>query len=259
MSDILIHRFERYFKHPDDDHPVLQIGDSGPACRNVRAAVRLLGCAVPASESDVFDAGLSQAVAEFQGKFGHRVADGLVGPGTRRRLVTVLVERFESTEIFLRLPEQEAQRSVFLSYAHLDADKVDPIDGWLRGKRVSVIRDLWVFEAGVEIAANARKAIAAADKVLAMLSAHSRERPWTLMEWAFAEEVERHVQKPMLVYVCLDDTPLPEHHRERLAIPAGIPVPEVGQRILHALGAGQLGPHGSGAGIAPPPPPPPIR
>jgi hypothetical protein len=47
---------------------------------------------------------------------------------------------------------------------------------------------------------------------------------------------------------CLDDTPLPAQHRERLAIPTGIAVHEVGQRILHALGAETLRP-----------PPPPIR
>jgi hypothetical protein len=103
-----------------------------------------------------------------------------------------------------------------------------------------VIRDLWVFEAGVEIAENARKAIAAADKVLAMLSANSKTRNWPLMEWAFAEEVERHINKPVLVYVCLDETPLPDHHRERLAMPFGIPL-QVIQKILHALGGGRLG------------------
>ena len=100
----------------------------------------------------------------------------------------------------------------------------------------------WEFKAGDEIAANARKAIAAADKVLAMLSAQSREREWTSMEWEFAEEVERQVDDTVLVFVCLDETPLPERHRERLAIPAGIPVHEVGQRILHALGAEMLRP-----------------
>jgi hypothetical protein len=66
------------------------------------------------------------------------------------------------------------------------------------------------------------------------------------MEWEFAEEVERQVDDTVLVFVCLDDTPLPERHNERLAIPAGIAVHEVGQRILHALGAEML---------RPPPPP----
>jgi hypothetical protein len=248
MTDILVHRFERYFKHPDPDHPVLAVGDRAPACRNIRAAIRLLGCKSPTSNNDprsepgagLFDEGLSHAVREFQRKFRHRVDDGLVGPGTRRLLVTVLVEKF-SPEIFLRLPEQDAQRSVFLSYARPDSDKVDSIEQWLRSKRVAVIRDLWVFEAGVEIAENARKAIAAADKVLAMLSANSKTRNWPLMEWAFAEEVERHINKPVLVYVCLDETPLPDHHRERLAIPFGIPLQVIGQKILHALGGGRLG------------------
>lgn len=100
----------------------------------------------------------------------------------------------------------------------------------------------WEFKAGVEIAANARKAIAAADKVLAMLSAQSREREWTKREWEFAEEVQRQINDPVLVFVCLDDTPLRERHSERLAIPMGIPVHEVGHRILHALGAEVLRP-----------------
>ena len=258
MSEILVHRFERYFKHPDEGHGVLQIGDRAGACRNVRAALELLGHppsllrsysgqAMPAGGDDVFDEALQAAVREFQQQAGHRFADGKVGPGTRGLIVRALAER--SLQAFLRLPEQDAKRSVFLSYAHLDAPKVDPIDGWLRDKQVSVIRDLWEFKAGVEIAANARKAIAAADRVLAMLSAQSRERPWTLMEWEFAEEVERQIETPVLVFVRLDDTPLPERHSERLAIPTGIPVHEVGQRILHALGAEELRP----------PPPPPIR
>jgi TIR domain-containing protein/putative peptidoglycan binding protein len=258
MSEILVHRFERYFKHPDDGHGVLQLGDRAGACRNVRAALGLLGHppsllrsyggqAVPAGGDDLFDEALSRAVHDFQQQAGHHWADGKVGPGTRGLLVRALAER--SLQAFLRLPEQEAKRSVFLSYAHLDAHKVDPIDGWLRDKQVSVIRDLWEFKAGGDLAESARKAIAAADKVLAMLSAQSRERPWTKMEWDFAEQVERQVNDPVLVFVCLDDTPLPERHSERLAIPTGTAVHEVGQRILHALGAETLRP----------PPPPPIR
>src|SRR5260370_19809631 len=108
MTDILFNRFERYFKHPDPDHPVLAIGDRARACRNIRWAIRLLGCKSPTSNDDprsepgagLFDEGLSNAVQEFQRKFRHRVDDGLVGPGTRRLLVTVLVEKF-SPEIFL--------------------------------------------------------------------------------------------------------------------------------------------------------------
>src|SRR5262249_1293091 len=215
MSEILVHRFERYFKHPDDAHAVLRIGDRAGACRNVRAALELLGHDLPGGGDDLFDEALRKAVREFQQQAGHRFADGKVGPGTRGLLVRALAER--SLQAFLRLPEPEAKRSVFLSYAHLDAHKVDPIDGWLRDKQVAVIRDRWEFKAGVEIAASARKAIAAADKVLAMLSAQSREREWTKMEWEFAEEVERQVETPMLVFVCLDDTPLPERHSERLA------------------------------------------
>jgi hypothetical protein len=188
MSEILVHRFERYFKHPDDGHAVLQLGDRAGACRNVRAALGLLGHppsllrsyggqAVPAGGDDLFDEALSRAVHDFQQQAGHHWADGEVGPGTRGLLVRALAER--SLQAFLRLPHQDAQRSVFLSYAHLDAHKVDPIDGWLRDKQVSVIRDLWEFKAGGDLAESARKAIAAADKVLAMLSAQSWEREWT--------------------------------------------------------------------------------
>jgi hypothetical protein len=49
-----------------------------------------------------------------------------------------------------------------------------------------------------------------------------------------------------LLRECLDETPLPARHSERLAIPTGIAVHEVGQRILHALGTETL---------RPPPPP----
>jgi len=251
MDQIIIDRFEHYFRHRDPEHDVLAPGDTDPACRNVRAAIALLGIKGNRTNgNEVFDDDLSEVVRQFQLKYRHRAQDGIVGPGTRRLLLEQFLDVYPP-EVFRRLPAQRQHRSVFLSYAHDDAAQTDMLDRWLRESGVCVVRDLWHFKAGGEVAESARKAIAASDKVLAMLSANSRERRWPLLEWAFAEEVERQIKTPILLFVCLDRSPLPAQHQDRLAIPAGIPLEEQGRKILHALGLAALEP--------PPPPPPPIN
>jgi hypothetical protein len=239
MSDILIKRFERYFRHPDWNHDVLSKGDHATACVNLRTALNMLDVHVEVSVSDaeLFDETLEAAVRRFQHDFRHRVADGQVGFGTRHLIVSNLLGRFDAS-IFLRFrrPEGYQAPSVFLSYAWHDSSKVDKLEQWLRDNGVRVIRDQTFFEAGSSIPENIRRGIAEADKVIAVFSANSQNRNWPLLERTITEEVERQLGKSMLIYVCLDDTLLPSHDPTRLAIRAStIPLKNVGAQILHAL------------------------
>ena len=241
MSDILVDRFERYFRHPDGPHEVLGLGDRGVACMNVRRALGMLGVtdARGASEGETFDEALETAVRAFQDKFRHRVSDGRVGPGTRRLIVSNLLGRFDAS-IFHRLKRPDPTPSVFLSYAWKDSSKVDKLGQWLGDHGVRVIRDQTFFKAGESIPANIRRAVAEADKVVVVFSANSRERDWPRLESAVAEELEQRIGGTLLLYLCLDDTKLPAPDPTRLAVRAkDRPLKQVGAELLHALtGAG---------------------
>lgn len=240
MHDVLVKRYEQYFRHPDDAHDVLDAGDRAVACFNLRQALGMLGVDSSrdgSTEADLYDENLKEAVRKFQTTFGHRVADGLVGPGTRIRLVSELLHRF-SPSIFARLrrPESWNAQSVFLSYASADRDVVNKIDQWLRDHGLRVIRDCQFFVAGSTIEDNIVMALASSDKILAVLSKNSRDRDWPQLERALAEQVESRLGAAVLIYLCLDDAALPAHDSTRLAIRAnGKKLKDVGAEILHAV------------------------
>jgi hypothetical protein len=240
MPDVLEKRYEQYFRHPDDEHNVLDVGDRATACSNIRQALGMLGIPTPSVDStavELYDNTLKEAVRTFQTRFAHRVADGLVGPGTRARLVSELLHRF-SPSIFARLrrPESWNRRSVFLSYASADRDTVNKIDQWLRDNGLRVVRDCQFFVAGSTIEDNIVRALASSDKILAVLSKNSRDRDWPRLERTLAEQVESRLGEPVLIYLCLDDTALPAHDPTRLSIRAsGKKLKDVGAEILHAV------------------------
>jgi len=239
MSDPLVKRYEQYFRHPDDDHEVVQVGDRANACSNVRSALDMLGITVKPAASDeyLFDEPLREAVRAFQTKYKHRVTDGLVGPGTRERLVSELFHQFSPT-IFARLrrPEGWSRPGVFISYAAADSARVNKIDQWLRDHSLRVVRDCQFFVAGTTIQENIVRAMAHSDKILAILSHNSRERDWPRFERELAEQVEAKLGAPVLIYLCLDDVLLPAHDSTRLAIRAeGKSLKQVGEEILNAV------------------------
>jgi hypothetical protein len=98
----------------------------GPACRNIRKALRHLGTDVP--DSDVFDEPLSKAVKEFQKLHGHTSWDGNVGPQTRlllaKALFARLLEEYGERAWYpmrqFEFPSGEAFPQAFLSYAKTD-------------------------------------------------------------------------------------------------------------------------------------------
>jgi TIR domain/Putative peptidoglycan binding domain len=246
MTDMLAKRFEPYFRHPDWGHDLLGPGDRAIACYNIRRALSWLhiDSGTSSLEEDIYDDELKDAVRTFQIQYNHRVADGLVGPGTRQRLVSELLHRFEPS-IFnrLRRPEGRQQPSVFLSYAWADGPKVDKLDQWLRDHGVSVVRDRDFFVAGVTVEENIAQALSVADKIVAVFSVNSRDRDWPHLERSLAEHVEARLGSSMLIYLRLDDAPLPSYDSTRIAITAeGHSLKEVGEQLLHAIAGGPLVP-----------------
>jgi hypothetical protein len=242
-SDPLVRRYQQYFRHPDYDHDVLDLGDSAVACANIRRALAMLGITAESDET-LYDTALKEAVRAFQTKYSHRVADGLVGPDTRERLASELLHRF-SPSIFARLrrPEAWSRPSVFISYASADGERVNKIDGWLSDNSLRVVRDCQFFIAGTTIQENIARALSESDKILAVLSKNSRDRDWPRLERELAEQIEARLGAPVLIYLCLDDTALPAHDSTRLAILAkDKTLKQVGEEILHAV-AGVPIPH----------------
>lgn len=239
MSDPLVSRYQQYFRHPDDHHDVLGLGDAANACINLRRALDMLGIEIRATPTNehIYDETLGEAVRTFQAKHNHRVADGRVGPGTRERLVSELLHRFSPT-IFARLrrPEAWSRPSVFISYASADRARVNKLDQWLRDHGLRVVRDCQFFLAGSTIQENIVRAVAHSDKILAVLSRNSRDREWPRLERELAEQVEARLGAPVLIYLCLDDAPLPSHDTTRLAIMTkNKTLKQVGEEVLHAV------------------------
>jgi hypothetical protein len=237
VSQTLIERFEPYVKHSDQDHHALREGDRAVACKNVKAALAWLGVARAfGDDPDLFDDELSKAVQRFQKDTGHKNIDGVVGPGTRAKLVSQVLQKCGVSQ-FDKLDGADAIRipAVFLSYAWADASRVDKLDQWLRDHGVRVIRDV-DFEPGSNIKDNIWTSVFSADKVIAVYSAHSQARDWPSFERQIAEEVERLIQTSVLIYLCLDDTPLKAHDPHRIAIKGRTKtLRQIGAEILKAL------------------------
>lgn len=222
MSPALIERFEPYFKHPDPNHHVLRQGDRAVACKNARAALASLGIARAfGDDPQLYDSQLCQAVERFQSKAGHRNIDGAIGPGTRARLVSKLLEEFGASK-FDELDASEAVLipTVFLSYAWVDTLRVNKLDQWLRDHGIRVIRDVSSFKAGSHIPDNIWWCILSANKVIAVYSEQSKSRDWPSFEHQIAEQVENLLRASVLIYLRLDDTPLKAHDPHRIAIQA---------------------------------------
>jgi hypothetical protein len=239
MADPLVSRYQQYFRHPDDDHDVLEVGDRAIACANLRRTLEMLEIKLDghSTEEQLYDETLREGVRTFQSKYSHRVSDGLVGPGTREHLVSEMLHRF-SPSIFARLrrPEGWSRPAVFISYASADRELVNKVDQWLRDHGLRVVRDCQFFVAGATIKWNIDRAIAHSDKILAVLSSNSRERDWPRLERELAEQVESRLGSPVLIYLCLDDVALPVHDSTRLAIRSqGKTLKQIGQEILNAV------------------------
>lgn len=231
---------ERYFRDPVVGDGILRPPASGEACHNIRSALRLLNYKV--ASGDRYDNELEAAVLAFQTDYKHTSLDGYVGPGTRRLLTKKLLEkRGEQPFRRMTLPKGNQPPLVFLSYAWEDAKRVDKIDQWLRDHGIRVERDMRDFIPGKKLPQEITDAIARADKVIAIYSFKSRERDWPRFEINIAEQHEKNKKRDLLIYVVLDDAPLPKHDPHRIAVMAkDRTLGDVGKDLLRGI----VGPKG---------------
>jgi len=214
-----IRRIEKYFRDPAVGDGILRPPASGEACHNIRSALRLLNYKV--ASGDLYDHNLEAAVLAFQTDNKHTSQDGFVGPRTRRLLTIKLLEkRGEQPFRRMTLPKGNQPPLVFLSYAWEDAERVNKIDQWLRDHEIRVERDTRDFLPGKKLPQEITDAITRADKVIAVYSFKSRERDWPRFEINIAEQHEKIKKHDLLIYLILDDIPLPKHDPHRIAVMA---------------------------------------
>jgi hypothetical protein len=100
-----------------------------------------------------------------------------------------------------------------------------------------VIRDTDSFEAGIQVRDAIWRSVLSADKVIAVYSKQSRTRDWPSLERDIAGMVESQIKAPLLIYLCLDNTPLKKYDQHRIAIKAnGKPLKRVCSEIQKSLG-----------------------
>jgi uncharacterized protein YjbI with pentapeptide repeats len=112
---------------------------------------------------------------------------------------------------------------VFISYSWADKKSMQAVDQWLRDKGVRVIVDERDFIVGADIRDEIVRWLRKAVKVVCIYSKDSADRPYPKLERRLAEEREFDAQKRgkkriILIYLCIDDTPLPQESAHRLAI-----------------------------------------
>src|SRR5262249_25780991 len=114
---------------------------------------------------------------------------------------------------------------VFMSYSWQDEEAVLAIDQWLRNHGIEVFIDRRDFIVGSDIYNEMSSKIRAADKVIIFHSGNSSNRPYTTLERRMAQEREASAQgggmpKIIMIYLQLDDEPLPPEATHRLSIRA---------------------------------------
>jgi hypothetical protein len=208
---------------------------SSEACRNIRIALRFLGYELP--DNNTYDEAVERAITALQLDERHLYVDGYTGPGTRRLLTRTLLKKGgERLFLTMKHPEGDQPPLVFLSYSWKDTDIVNKIDQWLRDQDIRVLRDNRDFRPGTAIPEAILESIVQADKVIAIYSSKSRQRDWPRFEISIAEKEEQIGRRHLLIYLVLDNTPLPAHDPHRIAVMAkGRTLREVGQDLLRGI------------------------
>lgn len=155
---------------PLDAH--LKVGSSGPACLNLRAALRYLGFELP--ESGNYDDHVKECVRQLQVREGHENTDGLTGPGTRDLLARVLIrEGGRRVSHLLPLQGGELFPLVFISYAREDRRKAEQVVDFLLEQGVRVWVDYRDLQPGEKWEPAIERAIPAARYFLILLSKYT--------------------------------------------------------------------------------------
>lgn len=119
QNDHEIPKFEQLFREPDIEDDLLMPGMSGTATANIRHALRILGYD-DVEYGNKYDEELAKTILRFQSDNKHTSRDGFVGPGTRRLLVTKLIEAGKKG-IFnrMKIPEDDYIDAKITHYRNL--------------------------------------------------------------------------------------------------------------------------------------------
>jgi hypothetical protein len=191
--------FDRYFRPPGGD--VLRKGATADACSNLRLALERLGYSCRGSaQPALFDDRLEDALRQFQIDHKTRSADGQCGPGTRMKLIELLLAAGDFT--FERMPDPEHRKSgqVFISYARKDFDNVQPFIGLMQGWGYHIWYDRSI-SAGSVWSDTLREEVDKAYLVIAFLTPHSISREWVQKELDHADRAGKPILPIALEYL----------------------------------------------------------
>lgn len=145
------------------------------------------------------------------------------------------------TQDELKRERAEVKRKLFISYAWAEEAVVDAIEQWLRLKGLITIMDKRNFIAGEPISEEIVRGMREADAILLFHSERTVGKRWIDFERRLAREFEQTAtqekrEPPQLIFVVLDNTPLPKTEKDRIAIMAkGKKLPQVCQEIYDAV------------------------
>lgn len=105
---------------------------------------------------------------------------------------------------------------IFVSYSHVDKEKVDLIAGHLLRKRTNVWIDRWELKAGDSIISRVQEAIEGASALLIILSKASVESEWCKRELTAGLFRELDEKRVVTIPVLLDDCKIPLFLRDKL-------------------------------------------
>ncbi len=185
--------FERYFRDPKVGEGVLTTGSSGAACKNIRLALRFLDFHEGIEFVESYDAALAREVLRFQEAYKHSSRDGQFGPGTRRLLTRVLLDKF-GKGVFRRMSDPELRESgqVFISYARADSSPVRNMVELIRGWGFNVWYDDSI-SGSEHFNASIQRAIEDCYLLLVCLSEASVMSDWVVKEVMFANQLKKNI------------------------------------------------------------------
>jgi hypothetical protein len=172
---------------------VLAAGSTGLACKNIRLALRSLGLHDRIDFTENYDAKLARDVLRFQEVHKHSSRDGQFGPGTRRLLTHVLLNRM-GEGVFKRMsdPERRDRGQLFVSYARADSSPVRSMVECVRAWGFSVWYDDSI-SGSEHFNASIQRAIEYCYLLIVCLSDASVQSDWVNKEVIFANQSKKDI------------------------------------------------------------------
>lgn len=185
--------FERYFRDPKVGEGVLSAGSSGLACKNIRLALRFLDFHEGIDFTETYDPALAGEILRFQEAHKHSSRDGQFGPGTRRLLTRVLLDKV-GEGVFKRMsdPERREMGQIFVSYARAERGPVRIMVEQVRGWGFGVWYDDSI-SGSEHFNASIQRAIEDCYLLLVCLSEASVKSDWVVKEVMFANQLKKDI------------------------------------------------------------------